>query len=118
MLISVGVVMAGQGCARVSLTGRTVEVDRIEDGVATVIDRHTGEVEDVPRRRLPKGAQEGHVLVDGRVDPALTAQLRREVSDARAALKRAPAVRSLEEDTFDSTDGAAGAGVQASSAGR
>ena len=113
VLISMGVVMAGHGCARApSLKGRTVEVDRIEDEVATVIDRRTGEVEDLPARRLPKGAQEGQVLVDGRVDEALTAQQRSEVADARAALRRVPPKRLSLEEPADSFE------VQASTAGR
>jgi hypothetical protein len=75
-------------CAGPPLAGRTLEVDRIEGEVATVIDHHSGEVLDIPRGRLPPGAQEGQVVVDGQVDLALTAQLRAEVARERQALRR------------------------------
>ena len=94
------------GCARPSaVSNRTVEVDRLEGEVATVVDRATGEVLDVPRRSLPPGAAEGNVVVDGRLDAAMSAQLRAEVKDARGALRRSRS-RSLDEDAAERDPGA------------
>ncbi|MBX5483788.1 MAG: DUF3006 domain-containing protein [Myxococcaceae bacterium] len=67
---------------------QTYEVDVLEDDGATVVPRPDGLAKVWHRTALPPEAKEGDVVVDGRVDPILTAQLRDEVREARARLRR------------------------------
>lgn len=63
-----------------------VQVELIEDEVAQVVDLDSGVERAVPRAALPRGVHEGDVIVDGALDPALTAELRRQVEDLHARL--------------------------------
>lgn len=71
-------------------TGAEVEIDRIEDGRAVVIERVSDAALTVATSSLPPGAREGDVVVDGRVDPALTAAAAERVRNSRARLLRSP----------------------------
>lgn len=77
------------GCVR-PLPRGPVEVDAVEDDTARVVSRRDGRARDVPRSSLPADVQEGDVVVDGRVDPVLTAALRTDVERAREKLRRVP----------------------------
>ncbi|RKG94323.1 DUF3006 domain-containing protein [Corallococcus sp. CA053C] len=63
-----------------------VRVEVLEDTRAQVVRTGSGQACTVERWRLPPGAREGDVVVDGRLDPERTEQLRREVARKRAAL--------------------------------
>ena len=67
-------------------SGPGVQVDVVEDTRARVVELGTGKARTVDRASLPAGAREGDVVVDGRLDPALRAQLTREVAELRARL--------------------------------
>lgn len=54
-------------------------VELLEDEVAQVVDLDSGRAVNLRRAQLPRGAREGDVIVDGRIDKALSAELRREV---------------------------------------
>jgi hypothetical protein len=71
---------AGQG------SGQGLQVDVLEEGRARVVELETGKARTVDRGTLPKGAREGDVVVDGRLDPELRARLTREVAETRARL--------------------------------
>jgi hypothetical protein len=58
-----------------------VEVELLEDDVALLVDMKSGEDTEVPRALLPRGAHEGDVIVDGRVDQALTEAFREEIAE-------------------------------------
>jgi hypothetical protein len=72
--------------------GETLFLDRIEEGVATLLLGEGGEREEnVPREQLPSGAAEGHwlrVREDGRLEvaPHATEAAREETSDLMAEL--------------------------------
>lgn len=78
------------GCVRPALPKEPVEVDVVEDDSARVVSRSDGKARNVPRTALPADAHEGDVVVDGRVDPVLTAALRTDVERAREKLHRVP----------------------------
>ncbi|XXF79820.1 DUF3006 domain-containing protein [Myxococcaceae bacterium GXIMD 01537] len=63
-----------------------VRVDVVEEARALVVDARTGRARTVERAALPRGAREGDVVVDGRLDPELRARLEREVAERRARL--------------------------------
>ncbi|RYZ35878.1 MAG: DUF3006 domain-containing protein [Myxococcaceae bacterium] len=63
-----------------------MRVEVLEDTHARVVRTGTGQACTVERWRLPPGAREGDILVDGRLDPERTEALRREVARKRAAL--------------------------------
>jgi len=65
--------------------GRAVVVDRVESGRAVLLTERGAQLE-VAESQLPRGAGEGDVLVDGRVDEARRARQVREVEDRRARL--------------------------------
>lgn len=88
-----GIVMAG--CWRVK---GPIEVDVLEDDAARVVSPATGRSWDVPRSSLPPGVKEGDVVVDGRVDPALTAALRTDVERARERLHKVPVSGAVDLD--------------------
>jgi len=83
-MVAVGVTVVG--CAVEPAGGRVLEIDRVEDGVVHAVDRESGRALVVKRTALPPRIREGDVVVDGRADPALAAELRAEVARARAAL--------------------------------
>ena len=37
-------------------------IDRIEDGIAVLEDKNTGEIIELPKKALPRGAKEGQLL--------------------------------------------------------
>ena len=59
------------------------QVELIEDEVAQVVDLESGRAKNVKRTQLPRGAKEGDIVVNGRVDEALSAELRREIEALR-----------------------------------
>ncbi|WP_370450817.1 DUF3006 domain-containing protein [Corallococcus sp. CA047B] len=63
-----------------------VHVELLEGTRARVVQTGSGQACTVERWRLPPGAREGDVIVDGRLDPERTEELRREVARKRAAL--------------------------------
>ena len=69
------------GCGSSSRSAYQVEL--VEDEVAQVVDLDSGRAKSVRREALPKGAKEGDVVVNGAVDEALSAELRREIEALR-----------------------------------
>jgi hypothetical protein len=67
-------------------SGHGVQVDSVEEGKARVVELDTGKARTVDRSSLPAGVREGDVVVDGRLDPELRAQLTREVAELRTRL--------------------------------
>ena len=57
------------------------QVELIEDQVAEVVDLDTGRTAVVPRKSLPRGVEEGDVLVDGREDPIERAKLLQRIAE-------------------------------------
>lgn len=51
-----------------------LQVVRLEAPRARVVDLATGRARPLPRSDLPAGAREGDLVVDGRLDPELTAR--------------------------------------------
>ncbi|MFL5322529.1 MAG: DUF3006 domain-containing protein [Myxococcaceae bacterium] len=81
-----------------------VQVELLEDEVAKVVDLDSGRESEIPRKLLPRGVNEGDVVVDGRIDRALTAELRRQVEEIHARLA-VPVPRGLDLSADDSTRG-------------
>ncbi|NOK21454.1 DUF3006 domain-containing protein [Corallococcus carmarthensis] len=69
-----------------ALGASPLRVEVLEDTRAQVVQSDSGQACTVERWRLPPGAREGDVVVDGRLDPERTEALRREVARKRAAL--------------------------------
>ncbi|RKG95780.1 DUF3006 family protein [Corallococcus carmarthensis] len=69
-----------------ALGASPIRVEVLEDTRAQVVRSDSGQACTVERWRLPPGAREGDVVVDGRLDPERTEALRREVARKRAAL--------------------------------
>jgi len=68
-------------------------IDRIEDGKIAVLENpDTEETKELPRAKLPKGAKEGHVLIedgDGlRIDQAETDARKARIRERFKALQR------------------------------
>ncbi|WP_229908510.1 DUF3006 domain-containing protein [Comamonas sp. JC664] len=63
-----------------------VQVELLEDTRAQVVRLDTGQACTVERAALPKGAREGDVVVDGRLEPGQTEARRRDVARLRARL--------------------------------
>ncbi|MCY1046327.1 DUF3006 domain-containing protein [Corallococcus sp. bb12-1] len=63
-----------------------VQVEMLEGSRARVVRSESGQACTVERWKLPPGAREGDVIVDGRLDLERTEELRREVARKRAAL--------------------------------
>ena len=61
------------------------QVELLEDGVAEVVDLESGRTAVVPRRTLPRGVEEGDVLVDGRVDPIERAKLLQRIAELHSS---------------------------------
>ena len=76
----------GAGVLLLGLGMSPVQVELLEDTRARVVRTGSGQACTVERWTLPPGAREGDVVVDGRLDPERTEQLRREVARKRAAL--------------------------------
>jgi hypothetical protein len=70
----------------VGLLPGPVRVELLEDERVQVVRMQTGQACTVERWRLPAGAREGDVVVDGRLVPEQTERLRREVAQKRARL--------------------------------
>lgn len=85
-------------CSHASMPAGEYEVDVIDDGAALVVKRPELAARHVHPDALPSGAREGDVIVDGRIDHAMSAQLREDVRTARARLRRVqvPAGGSIE----------------------
>lgn len=82
-----GVVMLGAVVGLwTELWAGPVRVELLEDTKALVVRPDTGQACTVERWRLPPGAREGDVVVDGRLEPEQTARLRSEVARKRARL--------------------------------
>ena len=62
------------------------QVELLEQERALVVDLETGQARPLPRQALPRGAREGDVVVDGRLDPALRARQAAELRALRARL--------------------------------
>lgn len=75
-------------CSHASMPAGEYEVDVIDDGAALLVKRPELAARHVSPDALPPGAREGDVIVDGRVDRAMSAQLREDVRTARARLRR------------------------------
>lgn len=69
-----------------TLGASPVRVEVLEDSRALVVRTDGGQGCTVERWRLPPGAREGDIVVDGRLAPERTEALRREVARKRAAL--------------------------------
>lgn len=67
------------GCGHVLPTRAALQVELIEEKVVQVVDLDTGRAGILPREALPAAAREGDVVVNGAVDPALTAAMAREI---------------------------------------
>lgn len=78
------------GCYRPSAPAGTYEVDVLEDEAVSLAPSPGagGRAVTLPRAAVPPNAREGDVIVDGRVDRALTEQLREDVRTARERLHR------------------------------
>jgi len=63
-----------------------LQVELLEGPLAQVVDVASGRARTLPRSALPRGAREGDVVVDGRLDPELTARQAAEVRALRARL--------------------------------
>jgi hypothetical protein len=63
-----------------------LQVELLEGCRALAVDLRTGKSVPLPRSALPRGAREGDVVVDGRLDPELTARQAAEVRALRARL--------------------------------
>ncbi|NBD13637.1 MULTISPECIES: DUF3006 family protein [Corallococcus] len=72
--------------ALLGLGASPVRVELLEDTRALVVRADGGQACTVERWRLPPGAREGDVIVDGRLDLERTEALRREVARKRAQL--------------------------------
>jgi hypothetical protein len=70
-------------CARASAP---FQVELLEQQRALVVDLETGRAHTLPRQALPRGAREGDVVVDGRLDPELRARQAAELRALRARL--------------------------------
>lgn len=70
----------------VACGSRPLEIDQVEDQVARAVDPATGRAVSLDRSGLPPGVREGDVVVDGRTDPVLTAELAAQVARSRAGL--------------------------------
>lgn len=57
------------------------QVEQLEDDVAQVVDLDSGRAGKLSRQSLPPKLKEGDVIVDGRIDGQLTAELRRQVEE-------------------------------------
>jgi hypothetical protein len=76
-----GALLALSGCGVRSV----VVVDRIEEGVAVLVDER-GQQQSMPAAQLPPGAAEGAVLVDGEPDGDERRRLIEEAQARRARL--------------------------------
>lgn len=86
-------VVVALSCGRAELNG--VQVDRVEDGWAVLLDSQAGTTRVVAAASLPPGTAEGDVVIDGRSDPQLRLANEQAVEQARARLVRS-ALRSGE----------------------
>jgi electron transfer flavoprotein alpha/beta subunit len=78
---------AVMGCGGTGLSpGQAWQVETVDEHKAQVVEVGTQRARVVDRQALPPGAREGDVVVDGRLDPELRAQLAREVAEQRARL--------------------------------
>ena len=71
------------------------QVELLEDRQAEVVSLKTGRSTVVSRQRLPSGAREGDVIMNGEVDAVRTEAMSQRVRTLQARAVRAPA--SLEE---------------------
>lgn len=72
------VLSAVAGCGG---TRGAYQVELLEDEVAQVVNPDSGKAATCKRKALPKGVKEGDVVVDGRIDRQLSAELKRQVDD-------------------------------------
>lgn len=77
---------APSATAPTALRVERVQVELLEGTRAQVVDLATGRARGLPRSALPSGAREGDLVVDGRLDPELTARQAAEVHERRARL--------------------------------
>ncbi|HET9449407.1 MAG TPA: DUF3006 domain-containing protein [Aggregicoccus sp.] len=69
-----------------ALAAGPLQVELLEGARALVVDLEDGRARPLPRAALPRGAREGDVVVDGRVDGERTARQAAELRALRARL--------------------------------